>query len=98
MATQHTQLVSIELVFERGTDGRYRVTSDDVPGFRMAGHDIDAIQSDLNEVVADLLWHNSGFKVTELKWVPSLDDVKRHLQKPNPEGKVRYVASGTMAA
>jgi hypothetical protein len=64
----------------------------------MAGTDIDAIQADLNEVVSDLLRLNSGFVVTELRWVPSLEDVKRHLQKPPPEGKVRYVASGTIAA
>lgn len=94
MSTQ----ISIELVYERHSDGRYYVHSDDVPGFRMAGSDIDAIQADLNAVVSDLLRLNSGFVVTELVWVPSLEDVKRHLQKPPPEGKVRYVASGTIAA
>ena len=64
----------------------------------MAGSDIDAIRAALNQVVADLLLHNSGFAVSELRWVPSLEDVKRHLQKPNPEGKARYVTSGTVAA
>jgi hypothetical protein len=93
-----TQEISIELVYERHSDGRYYVTSTDVPGFRMAGTNIDVIQADLNEVVCDLLRHNSGFVVSELRWIPSLDDVKRHLQKPNPEGKARYVASGTIAA
>ena len=93
-----TQEISIELVYERHGDGRYYVTSSDVPGFRMAGTDIDAIQADLNEVVSDLLLHNSGFVVAELRWVPSLEDVKHHLQRPNPEGKARYVASGTIAA
>lgn len=92
------QEISIELVFEKSSDGRYCVSSDDVPGFYMAGYDIDAIHGDLNEVVSDLLRHNSGFVVSELRWVPSIEDVKRHLQRPNPHGKVRYVASGTMAA
>jgi len=93
-----TQEISIELVYERHDDGRYYVSSDDVPGFRMAGSDIDVIHADLNEVVSDLLRHNSGFVIEELRWVPSLEDVKRHLEKPGPEGKARYVASGTIAA
>lgn len=91
------QEISIDLVFERHDDGRYYVTSDDVPGFRMAGCDIDSIQKDLNEVVTDLLLHNSGFVVRELRWVPSLDELKEHLKKPR-EGKARYVARGAIAA
>ena len=90
--------IPIDLIFERDSDGHYRVTSDDVPGFYMAGNDIDAIQNDLNEVVADLLRHNCHFAVSEIRWMPSLNDVKRHLQKPHPEGKVRYIASGTLTA
>ncbi|HLY05433.1 MAG TPA: hypothetical protein VKR31_06770 [Rhizomicrobium sp.] len=90
--------IPIDLVFERTSDGRYRVTSDDVPGFYIAGSDIDAIQGDLNEIVADLLRHNCGFIVSEIRWMPSLSDVKRHLQKPTPEGRVRYIASGMLAA
>jgi hypothetical protein len=93
-----TQEISIEMIYERHADGRYYVTSAEVPGFRMAGPDIDAIQGDLDEVVRDLLFHNAGFVVEELRWVPSLDDVKRHLQKPGPDGKARYVVSGTLAA
>ena len=90
--------IPIDLLFERGSDGHYRVTSEDLPGFYMAGSDIDAIQGDLNEVVSDLLRHNCGFIVSEIRWLPSLSDVKRHLQKPDPEGKVRYIASGMLAA
>jgi hypothetical protein len=92
------QEISIDLIFERTADGRYHVSSEDVPGFQMAGSDIDAIQSDLNEVVSDLLRYNSGFIVSELRWVPNLEDVKRHLQKPNLQGRVRYVARGNVAA
>ena len=90
--------IAIELIYERHSDGRYFVHSDDVPGLRMAGTDINAIQADLNEVVSDLLRLNSGFVVTELRWVPSLEDVKRHLHQPPSEGKARYVVSGTIAA
>jgi hypothetical protein len=93
-----SQEIAIELIYERRSDGRYYISSDDVPGFRMVGTDLDALQGDLNQVVSDLLLHNSGFTVTELRWVPSLQDVKRHLQKPDPQGKARYVASGTIAA
>jgi hypothetical protein len=90
--------IPIDLLFERDGNGHYRVTSDDVPGFYMAGTDIDAIQGDLDEVVSDLLRHNCGFIVSEIRWLPTLSDVKRHLQRPHPEGKVRYVASGMLAA
>jgi hypothetical protein len=77
--------IPIELVFERTDDGRYRVTSDDVPGFYMAGNNIDFIHRDLNEVIADLLRLNSGFIVSEIRWFPSLSDVKEHLKKPPAE-------------
>jgi hypothetical protein len=90
--------IPIDLLFERTSDGRYRVTSDDIPGFYMAGDDIDAIQGDLNEVVSDLLRLNSGFLVSDIRWVPTLNDVKKHLEKPPSEGKIRYIASGTLAA
>jgi hypothetical protein len=93
-----TQEISIELVFEKDSDGRYYVRSEEIPGFYMAGYDIDAIHGDLNDVVSDLLRLNSGFVVSEMRWVPSIDDVKGHLKRPNPHGKVRYVASGTVAA
>ncbi len=90
--------IAIDLIFERGSDGRYQVKSADVPGFFMSGYDIEAIHGDLNEVVSDLLRLNSGFIVSDIRWVPSIDDVKKHLKKPPLEGKIRYVASGTMAA
>jgi hypothetical protein len=93
-----TQEIHVELLYERHSDGRYYVSTNDIPGFQMAGLNIDAIQSDLNDVVKDLLFYNSGFKVEELRWVPSLDEVKLHLDRPVPEGKVHYVISGTIAA
>jgi len=98
MARAMLQEIPIDLVFERTGDGRYRVTSEDVPGFYMAGSDIDRIQGDLNEVIADLLRLNCGFIVSDIRWFPTLSDVKKHLEKPPPEGKIRYIASGTLAA
>jgi hypothetical protein len=92
------QDIPIDLVFERTSDGRYRVTSEDVPGFYMAGNDIDVIHGDLDEVVKDLLRLNSGFIASNIRWFPSLNDVKEHLKKPPAEGKIRYIASGTLAA
>lgn len=93
-----SQQIRIELKYERRSDGRYFVSSDDVPGFSMVGTDIDAIQKDLDEVVKDLLRLNSNFLVEELKWVPSLDEVLRHLKTPTPDGRALYIASGTIAA
>lgn len=93
-----TQEIAVELTYERHGDGRYYVTSENIPGFQMAGTNIDAIQADLNEVVSDLLRLNSNFLVEEVRWVPSLDDVKKHLVKPGPEGRVVYVVSGKLAA
>jgi hypothetical protein len=90
--------IAIDLIFERNAEGHYQVKSADVPGFYMAGDDIEAIHGDLNEVVSDLLRLNSGFIVSDIRWVPSIDDVKKHLEKPPLEGKIRYIASGTLAA
>jgi hypothetical protein len=93
-----TQEISVEVVYERHADGRYYVSSKEIPGFRMAGSDIDAIQADLNQVVSDLLQINAGFVVEEFRWVPSLEDVKKHLARPAPVGPARYVLSGRLAA
>lgn len=93
-----TQEIRVDLLYERHADGRYYVTSKDVPGFRMAGSDIDIIQADLNEVVMDLMRLNANFVVEEMHWVPSLEEVKKHLQKPGPEGRATYVLSGRLAA
>lgn len=96
--TDVTKEISIELRYEKHSDGRYYVRSFDLPGFRLAGPDLDALQADLDQVVTDLLLHNAGFVVEALRWVPSIEDVKLHLQKPGPEGKATYVASGKIAA
>jgi hypothetical protein len=93
-----TQEMSIQLIYERHSDGRYYVRSDNLPGFRLAGTNLDALQADLDEVVKDLLLHNENFVVEGLRWVPGPEDIKRHLSKPGPEGKAVYIAHGTIAA
>jgi hypothetical protein len=92
------QEVRLELVFEKQQDGRYYVKSSDLPGFRLAGTDFDALHRDLDHVVSDLLLYNSNFIVESLRWVPTIAEVKQHLQKPGPEGRALYVVSGTIAA
>jgi len=84
--------LSIVLHYEKHSDGRYRIRSESLPGFRLEGPDIDALQRDLNPVVSDLLLHNMGFEVESLRWVPSPEDVKKHLQRPALDGIVTYVA------
>jgi hypothetical protein len=93
-----TQEIRVELNYERHSDGRYYVTSKDIPGFHMAGSDIDAIQADLNEVVKDLMRLNAHFEVEEFRWVPSLEEVKSHLHRPSGDGRATYVVSGKLAA
>jgi len=94
---QRNQEMSVQLQYEKH-GGRYHIKSLDIPGFRMAGTDWDALLADLDNVVKDLLFHNSNFVVESLRWVPGPDDVKKHLDKPQPEGTATYVASGKLAA
>lgn len=87
-----TKEVSIEIEYERHSDGRYYIRSRDLPGFRLAGTDIDALQRDLDPAVKDLLLYNMGFEVDRLRWVPTPEEAKRALRKPVGEGKTTYVA------
>ena len=87
----------IELSYEKKNDGRYYIGSADVPGFRLVGPDLEALQRDLDSVVKDLLFHNNGISVDTLRWVPTLEEVQRRLDKP-AEGTATYVASVKAAA
>lgn len=93
-----TKEISIVLQYEKHPDGCYYIRSNSLPGFRLAGPDIDALQRDLNPVVTDLLLHNMGIEVESIRWVPSPDDVKQQLQKPSGDGVVTYVAQLKAAA
>ncbi len=90
--------MSIVLHYEKHPDGCYYIRSDALPWLRLSGPDIDAIHRDLNPVVSELLLRNLGFEVETLRWVPSPEDVKQHLQHPSPDGIVTYVATIKAAA
>ncbi len=90
--------LSIVMRYEKHPDGRYRIRTDSIPGFRLEGPDIDALQRDLNPVVSDLLLHNMGFEVEDIRWVPSPEEVKQHLQAPATIGIVTYVVRLKAAA
>lgn len=93
-----THEMTVEILYERHTDGRFYVTSAQIPGFRMAGRDLDIIQADLDEVVSDLLRTNVGFFVEEVRWEPTLEEVKNRFKRPASEGLARCVVSGKLAA
>jgi hypothetical protein len=88
----------IELSYEKKSDGRYYIGSKDVPGFRLIGSDLDALQRDLVPVVKDLMFHNKGITVESLRWVPTLEEVKAQLDKPQPKGMATYIATVKAAA
>jgi|GEM_PF-1412063 len=90
--------ISIELQYAKHSDGRYHIDSVDVPGLRLIGADFRALQADLDEVVKDLLKLNCNFVVEELRWVPSVDDVRKQLDNPAPQGTATYIAKGMLAA
>jgi hypothetical protein len=90
--------MSIVLHYERDAHLRYKIRSESLPWLHLEGTDIDALQRDLNPVVSDLLRHNMGFEVESIRWVPSPEEVKRHLQQPSTEGTVTYVARLKAAA
>lgn len=90
--------LKVDLIYERYADGRYRVTCDTIPGFLMSGPDLDVIQSDLNEVVTDLLRMNSNFIVEHIEWEPTLGEIKKRLTKAAPDRPAVYVVHGKLAA
>ena len=95
---QHIREISIEIFYEKHSDGRYYIKSHDLPGFRLEGTNLKALQDDLDSVVKDLLKLNSNFIVDTLRWVPSPEDAARQLENPEPEGKAIYVARAKAAA
>jgi len=62
----------IQLLFDKRKDGRFHVHSPSVPGFHLAGPDLEAIRPDIETVLKDILFHNSKMIVDEIQWFPSL--------------------------
>ena len=89
--------IAIEVFYEKHSDGRYYIKSLDVPGLHLAGTDFDALQSDLDPVVKDLMIHNMGFTVESVTWVPSPSEAKKLLDRPQ-SGRATYIAKVKAAA
>jgi hypothetical protein len=83
---------AIQLVFDKRLDGRIHVHSPSVPGLHLAGNDLEAIQSDIEPIVKDLLFHNANVVVDRIRWVPSLEDVVRQLATPEPTSKFLMIS------
>ncbi len=74
----------ITLFFDKRRDGRFHVHSPDVPGLHLAGRDLDAVRTDIEPVLKDILLHNSKVVVDEIQWHPSLEDVVKVMTGPPP--------------
>lgn len=93
-----TRDIAIEILYEKHSDGRYYIKSLDVPGLHLSGMDFAALQKDLNPAVSALLHHNLGFDVEGITWVPSPEDARQMLDRPEREGKATYIARVKAAA
>jgi len=83
----------IEILFEKGRDGRFYVHSPNLAGLHLAGRDLSAIRADLEPIVKELLFHNLDFVADQIRWVPSLDEVVSHLTKPSSPPEPRSEGS-----
>ncbi len=72
----------IELHWEKHPNGRYYVSSGNVPGLHLGGRDIKAIRADIEPVVKQLLKNNLKIEADHVRWMPSLDDVIAKLDAP----------------
>ena len=94
-----TQEMSIQLIYERHSDGRYYVRSDNLPGFRLAGTNLDALQADLDEVVKDLLLHNENFCCGCVALGAGAGRYQAPFVQARPwKARRFYIARGTIAA
>ena len=89
---------SIELLFDKRSDGRYYVHSPNVPGLHLAGPDIDALRADVEPAVRDLLKHNRNLLVERIRWVPSLDEVLDRLETQVDQKREVYLVTVDSAA
>jgi hypothetical protein len=83
MATAYTHEFQIELLFEKRSDGVYKVRSPSLPGLYLASEDFDALREDIEPAVKDLLYYNKSIQVENIRWVPSLDEAQQEMTKPH---------------
>lgn len=90
---------SIQLLFDQKSDGRYFIHSPQVPGLRLAGFDLDALQADIEPAIKDLLLHNRNLTIESIRWVPSIDEVLEELEQPEKkDNKQTYLVTLSGAA
>lgn len=83
---------AIELLFEKRSDGRYHVHSPNVPGLHLAGFDLKALCDDVEPAVKHLLQHNAKIEADEVRWVPTIEEVRQRFETPaQGDGKATYL-------
>lgn len=93
---------ALKLLVQRKDDGQFCISSPNLPGLHLAGHDLDKIRADLEPIIKDLLYFNTDFVADQIKWVPSLEqvmhDVKQALSPSEPRAAEElFVITGRAA-
>lgn len=86
MAATHYK---IELLFDRRADGYFHVHSESLPGFHLAGMDLNALCEDIPAVISDLLWETKKIRAEDVVWVPTIEDIQRQF----PGDRETYIVS-----
>jgi len=82
MATRFSHEFKIELVFEKRTDGVYKVHSPSLPGLYLTSESFATLRSDIEPAVKDLLYFNKNISAADIQWSPSLDEAQQEMTKP----------------
>jgi len=93
-----SQEFGIQLFYDKRPDGRYHIHSPNIPGLHVAGSDLDEIKVDVEPLVIDLLFHNSGIVVDTIQWVPSLEDMVSHMKNSPATAKEKILVITGRAA
>jgi hypothetical protein len=73
---------AIRLVYDHRPDGRFHISSPDIPGLHLNGPNLEGIAEDIEPLVRELLLHNSGVVVDTIKWVPPLEEMVNQMRRP----------------
>lgn len=73
---------AIRLVYDQKQDGRFHISSPDIPGLHLSGPDLAAITEDIEPLVRELLLHNAGVVVDTVKWVLPLEEMIEKMRRP----------------